>query len=241
MITEKDLKCPKNPKQITGKQGKNSKSNKESENYYLDLIIELQSDKNFSSSQKQKKANENSRWTKSEEAKLIELREDLGKEWDQIASFFPKKTREQCCSKYSKAIMKFKKGKWTSEEDDLLLKLIGKNGFEWKLISCDFPQRSLTQIKQRFFNCLDPKINKKMLSEEEDNILMSQYRIHGPNWKKIALFFENRPTNLIKNRFYALKRNKKKSKLVESLNAYIVLAFYFLICFICFLIFYLHF
>ncbi len=246
MRTEKDLKCPKNPNQTTSKQSKNSKSNKESEpskseNCSLDLYIDLQqSNKNLSSSINQKKAKaKNSRWTKPEESKLIELREELGNDWDQIASFFPKKTREQCCSKYSKAIMKFKKGKWTSEEDEHLLQLIQKNGFDWKLISCDFPQRSLTQIKQRFFNCLDPKINKNKLSEKEDRILVRQYRIHGPDWKRIALFFENRPTNLIKNRFYALKRNIKKCKLEEnffSFNLFLHLisffAFFYLIAFL---------
>jgi len=150
------------------------------------------------------------RWSIEEEKKLFNLITKKKKDWDCIASNFPDKSKEQCYTKYSKLITNFKKGKWTEEEDKLVIELANKFNFKWKLVASDYKHRSLTQIKQRYYNCLDPAINRGIFSEEEDLLLMEKFKIHGADWKKISDFFLNRPSNLIKNRFYTKIRNAQK-------------------------------
>jgi len=187
----------------------NSSSQKKENNF--ELMDKIAAEENSIESASKKKNLNKCKWNKDEEKLLIDLKEK-GYDWDIIATNFVDKPREKCYLKYSKMTMNFKKGKWTKQEDDYLLGLIQENNFNWKFISSKFKDRSLTQIKQRYNNCLDPNINKKKFSEEEDKILMEKYKIYGADWKKISTFFINRPTNLIKNRFYTKTRNCKKGK-----------------------------
>lgn len=152
------------------------------------------------------------RWTKEEEKLLFYFIQKYKKDWDLIASFFPDKSRDQCYTKYSKLITNFKKGKWTEQEDDLIVELLNKFDFNWKMVAVHYKDRSLTQIKQRYYNSLDPKINKGKFSDAEDDLLIKKFKVFGADWKRIAVFFADRPSNLIKNRYYTRKRNEQKSK-----------------------------
>jgi len=106
----------------------------------------------------------------------------------------------------------YKRGKWTNAEDQLLLNLIKNYGFNWNIIKSNFKTRSLTQIKQRFINNLNPQINRRKFSNEEDKKLELLFTLFGTNWKKISTFFDNRPPNLIKNKFYIKNRAISRSK-----------------------------
>lgn len=177
----------------------------------LELFIDLEESAEEKNLNFIVKNNSKCRWTKEEEKKLFNLTAKKSlKDWDYIASNFKEKTKEQCYTKYSKLITNFKKGKWTEAEDNLIIELSNKFNFDWKLVASDYKERSLTQIKQRYFNCLDPHINREKFSDEEDKLLMEKVKIYGADWKQIAKFFTNRPSNLIKNRFYTKKRNLEK-------------------------------
>ncbi len=164
----------------------------------------------MNSKNKEKTSNKKCRWSKEEEDLLMNLTRKKPNNWDLITSKFPDKTIKQCYTKHSKLITNFKKGKWTEQEDDLIIKLTNDFDFDWKSIASKYPKRSLTQIKQRYYNSLDQSINKTQFTDEEDLLLLEKYKIYGANWKIIATFFKNRPSNLIKNRFYTKTRNSQK-------------------------------
>lgn len=217
-LLEQEFIITQEGKNLGNKSSGNSNNSKENSELYIDLE-EPQHEENS------KKAKDNSnrdchsklkaksiakcRWSEEEEKKLLSLTQKKHKDWDLIAANFTDKTRDQCYTKYSKLITNFKKGKWTEEEDKNIIELIKKYNFDWKLIAAKFKERSLTQIKQRYTNCLDPLINKDKFTEEEDAVLLSQYAVYGPDWKKIAKFFTNRPSNMIKNRYYTKIRNQQ--------------------------------
>lgn len=100
-------------------------------------------------------------------------------------------------------------GTWKKEEDEKLLKLFEKYPKNWSKISKEFETRSPKQIRDRYINVLDSSINRAPFTENEDKRILQYQQIFGNRWSKISgLLGTNRTTDMVKNRFYCLKRRK---------------------------------
>ena len=92
--------------------------------------------------------------------------------------------------------------KFTPDEDEKLRQLaMVYGGKKWQLIAEQMPGRNARQCRDRYSNYLVPGFFNGQWSPREDEILLQQYRIHGPRWSKIMKFLEGRSANAIKNRW----------------------------------------
>ena len=117
-----------------------------------------------------------------------------------------------------------KRAPFSPFEDRQLKELVKMYGIEqpyvWDLISLHMKGRSARQCRERYKLYLDEGIKRKeKWTEEEDEILLSKYKLLGPRWKSMEIFFTGRTSYCIKNRYSSLKRKELK-KLKYSKDDY---------------------
>lgn len=164
-----------------------------------------------------KKAKVQKKWTKEEDALLLELaRRFNSKCWKKISSHFEDKTPLQCFSRYKRIRPGIIKGSWTREEDIRIIEMVQIYGKSWSKISKMLITRNGKQIRDRYINILDPNIKKGKFTLEEDLKLLNLFRKFGTKWATISKFFENRTADMIKNRYHS--SIKKNMKFLEDLE-----------------------
>lgn len=106
-----------------------------------------------------------------------------------------------------------KKFPFSPNEDKLLLLLVNKYGRKnWVKISSYFSDRSARQCRERFNIYLSPEIRHDDWTTEEDELLQELVETHGKKWAEIALSFQGRSANSIKNRYYVhIMKTRRKS------------------------------
>ena len=156
-----------------------------------------------------KKVIKQKKWTKEEDNQLLNLvKENNGKNWKEISSYFHNKNPLQCFSRYKRIRPELNKGSWKKEEDSLILNLIKTYGNSWSKISKIIKTRNGKQIRDRYNNVLNPNINKNKFSIEEDNLILNLYEKFGTKWSKFISYFNNRTSDMIKNRFHSTLKKK---------------------------------
>jgi len=164
-----------------------------------------------------KKIKNQKKWNKIEDKKLIELAKEYNeKNWKKISSNFTNKSPLQCFSRFKRIKPGMNKGTWKKEEDEILLKLIKKYGKNWSKISKEFLKRNGKQIRDRYINVLSPNINRNKFNYNEDMQIIKLYNQFGPKWSKIKNYFNNRTTDMIKNRFYSSIKKKYQLLLIDN-------------------------
>lgn len=112
--------------------------------------------------------------------------------------------------------------KWTAEEDTILrelIKMYGEN--DWRHLAKNMERRNPRQCRERWQNYLNPNLNIGKWTREEDELILAKREELGPKWTLISKFFVNRTDAMIKTRYNALVRNKKKNeKELEQSNYY---------------------
>eukprot|EP00981_Chlorochromonas_danica_P011279 scaffold3837_cov197-Ochromonas_danica.AAC.1 len=122
------------------------------------------------------------RWTKEDDAKLLELVKQHGaRDWNLIASYLPQYNRVKCMNRYYR-ISKYHSGSavaeslWTEEEDAELLKAVrqfGDSG-KWNAVaSCLSFSRTAMECKHRWERELSRLLNTSPWTKEEDDLLIS--------------------------------------------------------------------
>ena len=105
-------------------------------------------------------------------------------------------------------MVKSKHRRFSNEEDKKLKELVNKHGDkDWIIISSYMPGRNSRQCRERWNNYLSPKINRREFTIEEDQIILSKFNEYGSRWAVIANFLEKRTDQMVKNRFFVLKRH----------------------------------
>lgn len=101
-------------------------------------------------------------FSRQDDIKLIEIVEKYGRNWEQIATFFPGYSPGHLEERYvNKLDPQLKRSKFTPEEDDKILSLYNQFGNNWKEIASHFPDRNANMIKNRFYSFLKKKNNIK--------------------------------------------------------------------------------
>lgn len=103
-----------------------------------------------------------------------------------------------------------KKNSWRNAEDIQLCKLFEQYGPQWTKIG-KMMDKTGKQIRDRYRNKLRPDINYTEWTEEEDKLFLSLVNKYGNKWCKIASKMPGRTENQVKNKFYCLRRDRKKS------------------------------
>lgn len=102
-----------------------------------------------------------------------------------------------------------KKQAWTKVEDKLLAKVVGRYGpANWDILAKYIKSRTGKQCRERYHNILDPNVRKGNWSDEEDVCILSMHASLGNQWARISRALVGRTDNSVKNRFYALMKNK---------------------------------
>lgn len=118
-----------------------------------------------------------------------------------------KKNNEQnflLCDRQIPFLQMCRRKKFTSEEDNRLKELYSTYGPNWNEIS-KLMCRTARQVRERYVNYLSPPATRNEWSEEEDNLLLYKVLDLGPNWSRLTLFFPNRNSNQLKNRYHLIQ------------------------------------
>ena len=107
-----------------------------------------------------------------------------------------------------------KRQKWSEREDKNLKRLINskpqRKSINWESLSLQMKKqkinRSGKQCRERWSNHVNPLLNKKKWKISEKKRLFDLHRKIGNKWKDLAVQFEGRSDNSVKNQFFCMVR-----------------------------------
>jgi len=169
-----------------------------------------------------------SRWTQSEDEKLMALVEKHGtKNWKKITEYLDHRTAIQCFYRWNK-VLKLKKfdKPFSKEEDEVILEFVNKVGFsKWTECTKILKNRTSKQIKEHWYKNLANEDSLLAVWTPDDELrLLNIVCLYGTCWSKIKKIFKFKNENTLKNKFYSILRrvaNQKlngKENLVEKVN-----------------------
>ena len=95
------------------------------------------------------------KWSKKDDADIINLVNKHGKNWSLIAKIFTKRNGKQIRDRYMNVLdPNINKNKFSPYEDNLLVELYKQHGNKWSLLKEHFAGRTTDMIKNRFHSCL---------------------------------------------------------------------------------------
>lgn len=94
-------------------------------------------------------------WSSSEDAQLLQLIDEHGKKWTEVARMMNGRTGKQVRDRYVNVLMpNIKKKNWTIAEDQLIIALFAEFGPKWTKIAEHMDGRPEVQVKNRFYTHL---------------------------------------------------------------------------------------
>lgn len=91
---------------------------------------------------------------------------------------------------------------FSHEEDANLTRLVGEMGDnQWINLARNMKRRSAKQCRERWAVLQNRRANQRPWTDEEDQLLLDKYYEVGPKWNIIEMFFVNRNSVILKNRF----------------------------------------
>lgn len=112
------------------------------------------------------------------------------------------------------------KKKWSEEEDQQLIEAVNKIGeSHWTAISKYVKGRNGKQCRERWIGMLDPNLSREEWSSFEDALLIEKQKEIGNKWSKICLFFPNRSSITLKNRWNWLDKHNSLTTHNEQLRS----------------------
>lgn len=119
--------------------------------------------------------------------------------------------KNQNLSKENKRNQRSRKNGWKEEEDIKLRKLFDQFGPQWTKIGTMMGNKTGKQVRDRYMNASRPDISYAEWTEEEDKLFLSLLNKYGKKWCQIASEMPGRTDNQVKNKFYCLRRDRKKN------------------------------
>ena len=99
---------------------------------------------------------------------------------------------------------------FTPEEETRLQQIVAMIGcYNWQAVANILGTKTARQCKEKWYGTFKSK-NLNTWSIEEDILLVKQYAVFGPKWKKIAALIPGRTSNSIRNRWKTLLKNTNK-------------------------------
>lgn len=113
---------------------------------------------------------------------------------------------------------------WDHTEDQVLLDMVEEHGTKkWAVIAKEINKlthsekmRKGKHCRERWYNHLNPEINSKLYVEgewgyDEDLAILTEHKVVGNKWSKIAKVLKGRTENAVKNRLNSLIKNARQS------------------------------
>ena len=153
-------------------------------------------------------------WTETEDAELSQAIASIGtSDWTAIAQLVPRRTAQQCMSRWLRALKQGEvKKEWHPLEDEMIRNFVQKSGDPSKVVWTEIAQklegRIGKQCRERWFFHLDPNLKRTPFDEEEDRRLFEAQRALGNKWSEIARLLPGRNENSVKNRWNSVARRK---------------------------------
>ena len=153
-------------------------------------------------------------WTEAEDAELSHAIAAVGtSDWTAVAQFVPRRTAQQCMSRWLRALKQGEvKKDWNPIEDEMIKSFVQKSGDPSKVVWTEIAQklegRIGKQCRERWFFHLDPNLKRTPFDEEEDRRLFEAQRALGNKWSEIARLLPGRNENSVKNRWNSVARRK---------------------------------
>lgn len=159
------------------------------------------------------------KWTKEEDAKLVNLIEKTKcKNWKNIASNFSNKTAVQCFYRWNKVLKPNSiNDEWTTEEDNFIIHWVAKYGIlNWTNCSKYLKKKTPKGCKNRWNSTLSKDYKDETIWNQNDELyLLLCVKNYKTSWSKIKKMFYNRTENDLKNKFYSILRRAAATKLTE--------------------------
>jgi hypothetical protein len=149
-------------------------------------------------------------WTREEDAAILQLYQELGPRWTEIArrlacmaqkSADPSappmghfRTDKQVLDRFREKLNpERKRTPWTYTEEQQLKALVSELGpGRWSVIAAHLPGRTAMDCLLRWRRCLDPRISRAPWSPLEDEKLKELVSVHGRRWSLISQLMGNR-------------------------------------------------
>jgi translation initiation factor IF-1 len=91
------------------------------------------------------------KWTREEDAVLLELVNNNGKQWSLIANLIGNRNARQCRERWNHYLCgEYEKRKWIAEEDKILVEKFKEIGPKWSIISGNLEKRSSIDVRNRY-------------------------------------------------------------------------------------------
>ena len=101
--------------------------------------------------------------------------------------------------------------KFSPQDDEILKCLVAQYGeSSWIRIAEHMEGRNSRQCRERWLNYLSPALNKSDFTPEEDALLNQKVEELGQKWVQISKFFTGRTDQMVKNRYFLLKRKNER-------------------------------
>jgi hypothetical protein len=154
-------------------------------------------------------------WSDDEDIKLKDaVQRHGGKDWDTIAALVPRRTRNQCSTRWHTILdtnidpTTARAGRWTVDEDKKLKDAVPTHGgTDWAVIAALIPGRTLKQCHNRWDRVLNPSIDRAngrtgRWVEDEDIKLKVAVQAHGSkNWDAVAALVPGRTRKQCRRRW----------------------------------------
>ena len=98
---------------------------------------------------------------------------------------------------------------FTEEEENKLQQIVSKYGCNnWQIVANIMGTKTAKQCRDKWYGTFKPS-NNYLWTVEEDILLLKQYALLGPRWKKIAPYIPGRTACSIRNRWKKLLKNSQ--------------------------------
>ncbi len=146
-------------------------------------------------------------WMPEEEELLEELLEKTDMSWDEIAKFFPGRSRGALVTHYSTRLKgegtSARLRRWTPEEDQLLIQLKEKGGRQsWSQLAEHFPGRSPKAVFSHYSTELEGKTRPLVRWTAEEEQLLIELKEKGLSWSQMLEFFPGRSKDALRSRYF---------------------------------------
>jgi myb proto-oncogene protein len=148
------------------------------------------------------------RWTREEDAKLMDAVTKFGYNWIRIATLIPGRTNINCRQRWTKNLNPTKEhptGKWTAVDDARLIVAVKEHGgSNWAAVALLVPGRIDIQCRSRWVNTLDPTIDRltgKWTLEEDAKLTEAVKKFGNSDWVAAAELIPGRTNKQCRQRW----------------------------------------
>jgi broad specificity phosphatase PhoE len=155
-------------------------------------------------------------WTKEDDLRIIEMKENEMKSWAVIAECFTGRSVHVCEARYSSVLKQGEKRakgvEWSNDDDLRIIEMWENEKKSWKDIAKCFTGRSSRACQTRYYRARKGGDKREKWSNDDDLRIIEMKENEKKSWADIAECFTGRTLCACRDRYgYVLKKGEKKA------------------------------